>query len=465
MNNLILAVPVLERLEASGYEAYLVGGSVRDMLMNENGMGSGDDSPDVDVTTDATPEEVTAVFDEFSVAATGLKHGTVTVLIPERGNSGTGGYPVEITTYRRDGTYSDNRHPDNVEFVTSLEEDLKRRDFTINAMAMDVRGELHDFHGGRKDLAKGVISAVGDPDRRFNEDALRIMRALRFAAVLGSDKGKQFEMDTETEAAVFRNKDLLGNVSPERILVEFRKLIMGRNAGIVIRRYIDVIGIVIPELLVMKGFDQHNPYHRYDILEHSIRTMEKVRGPEYMKLAALFHDAGKPETFFLDEDGIGHMYGHPDAGERIVREIMGRLKADNATTERVALLVKHHDLFFRKDERLLKKWMNRYGTEVLLEILEVKRADNFATGNMSEELAVKFDEIEKMIGEIAASGDCFSLKDLAVDGNDLKAIGIKEGKQIGEILNHLLDKVIDEEVANVKEELIAEAQNKCRSYD
>jgi tRNA nucleotidyltransferase (CCA-adding enzyme) len=428
-------------------------------------MGSGDDSPDVDVTTDATPEEVTAVFDEFSVVATGLKHGTVTVLIPGRGNSVTGGYPVEITTYRRDGTYSDNRHPDNVEFVTSLEEDLKRRDFTINAMAMDVSGELQDFHGGRKDLAKGVIRAVGDPDRRFNEDALRIMRALRFAAVLASDKEKQFEMDTETEAAVFRNKDLLGNVSPERILVEFRKLIMGRNAGIVIRRYIDVIGIVIPELLVMKGFDQHNPYHRYDILEHSIRTMEKVRGPEYMKLAALFHDAGKPETFFLDEDGIGHMYGHPDAGERIVREIMGRLKADNATTERVALLVKHHDLFFRKDERLLKKWMNRYGTEVLLEILEVKRADNFATGNMSEELAVKFDEIEKMIGEIAASGDCFSLKDLVVDGNDLKAIGIKEGKQIGEILNHLLDKVIDGEVANVKEELIAEAQNKCRSYD
>lgn len=215
----------------------------------------------------------------------------------------------------------------------------------------------------------------------------------------------------------------------------------------------------------MKGFDQHNPYHRYDILEHSIRAMEKVRGPEYMKLAALFHDAGKPETFFLDGDGIGHMYGHPDAGERIVREIMGRLKADNATTERVALLVKYHDLFFRKDERLLKKWMNRYGTEVLLEILEVKRADNFATGNMSEELALKFDEIEEMIGEIAASGDCFSLKDLAVDGNDLKAVGIKEGKQIGEILSHLLDKVIDGEVGNVKEELIAEVQDKCRSND
>ncbi len=462
---MILAAPVLKRLEDSGYEAYLVGGSVREMLMNGDGMCSSDDYRDVDVATDAAPEEVIAVFDEFNVVETGLKHGTVTVLMPGNRYCGNERYPVEITTYRRDGTYSDNRHPDSVEFVTSLEEDLKRRDFTINAMAMNIREELQDFHGGRKDLANGVISAVGDPDRRFNEDALRIMRALRFAAVLGRDKKKQFEIDAETEAALFRNRNLLKNVSPERILSEFRKLITGWNAGIVIRCYVDVIGVVIPELLAMKGFDQHNPYHRYDILEHSIRAMEKVRGPEYMKLAALFHDAGKPETFFLDGDGIGHMYGHPDAGERIVREIMGRLKADNATTERVALLVKYHDLFFRKDERLLKKWMNRYGTEVLLEILEVKRADNFATGNMSEELALKFDEIEEMIGEIAASGDCFSLKDLAVDGNDLKAVGIKEGKQIGEILSHLLDKVIDGEVGNVKEELIAEVQDKCRSND
>ncbi len=464
---MILAAPILERLEASGHEAYLVGGSVRDMLIAGGEIQPGDNYGDVDVATGATPEDIMAVFDDCEVIGTGLKHGTVTVIVSDNGNGdcGIGRYPVEITTYRSDGTYSDNRHPDSVEFVTSLEEDLKRRDFTINAMAMDIRGKVRDFHGGSEDLMQGIIRAVGNPDRRFNEDALRIMRALRFAAVLGGGMDKQFEIDAETEAAVFRNKDLLKNVSAERIMAEFLKLIMGRDAGIVIRRYIDVLGVVIPELLEMKGFEQHNPYHRYDILEHCIRAMEEVRGPEHMKLAALFHDIGKPETFFMDEEGIGHMYGHPEAGERIVRDIMGRLKADKASAERVALLVKYHDLFFRKDEKLLKKWMNRFGTEVLLEILEVKRADNFATGNMSEELVLLFDEVEAMIREIAASDDCFSLRDLAVNGNDLKAIGIKEGKQIGEILQYLLNKVIDEEVPNVKEELIAEAQDKCRPND
>ena len=456
---------LIEMLEAAGFEAYYVGGCVRDLLRWQLDVKASASPGDIDVTTSATPEEMKRIFADLRYFETGIKHGTLTVLTPDASRR-----PIEITTFRTDGDYSDNRHPDQVRFVRNLEEDLARRDFTINAMAMDRRGEVIDVFGGQKDLEAGLIRAVGDPDKRFREDALRILRALRFAAVLDRE-GQAFAIESETEAAMFRNKDLLRNISAERIYAELKKLVTGPHAGIVIRRYVDILGVFIPELLPMKGFDQHNPYHKYDILEHCIRAMEVIEGAGFaedyqMKLAALLHDVGKPRTFFLDENGVGHMYGHAELGEKITRDILNRLKADNETKNRICTIIKYHDLVFQEDRRLLRRWMNRYTPEMLLEILHLKRADNLATGNMSEELAAKFDRIEDEIRTILAEEQCFSLKDLAIDGRDLMTLagGSNEGagqqdggRWIGETLEKLLDEVIDGTLPNKKEALSARA--------
>ena len=450
---------ILQILEDAGYEAYFVGGCVRDAFMAiEQTMKDSQGIPqgDVDVATNALPEETKDVFAKFRVIETGIKHGTVTVLLPEDDCENNAGgnkmIPVEITTYRTDGTYSDSRHPDQVRFVRNIEEDLARRDFTVNAMACDIKGQIVDPYGGRDDLSAGVIKAVGDADKRFKEDALRIMRGLRFAAVLG------FEIEEKTAAAMLKNRELLKNVSAERIFVELKKLLTGKFAGDVLRKYVDVLEDILPEIWAMKGFEQHNPYHKYDVLEHCIRAMEAVKTTpenlEEMKLAALLHDVGKPETYFMDEEGVGHFYGHPRKSEELVRGIMQRLKADKATLERVAVLVKYHDLIFDKDEKLLKRWMNRLGPEVLQEILEIKLADNFATGNMSSELGNKFNDIRDMMTEILRQEQCFSLKDLAVGGNDLIAAGMKPGPEVGRVLSKLLDAVIDGECENEKEALM-----------
>lgn len=434
---------ILEKLNSAGYEAFFAGGCVRDAVMQKLNMyvpAAGD----IDVTTNALPQETERVFEDCQVIETGIKHGTVTVVLPE-GN-------VEITTYRSDGSYSDNRHPDKVSFLASLEEDLARRDFTINAMACSLDGRITDPFGGMRDIRSRVIRAVGEPERRFEEDGLRIMRALRFAAVLN------FEIEPETARALFTKKHLLKSISVERVFTEFRKLLTGRNAGNVIRRYVDVLGEVMPELAAMKGFEQHNPYHRYDVLEHCIRAMEVVRTtPEnigYLKMASLFHDIGKPQTYSVDDNGIGHFYSHPAMSEVIVNNIMKRFRADNFTARRVGTLVKRHDLIFEKDERLLKRWMNRLGSDVLAEILEIKLADNFATGNMSPELLQKFCDIRELLQDILAQQQCFTLKDLAVDGNDVIACGVAPGPDVGKALDQLLMKVIDGELPNDREALI-----------
>lgn len=445
---------ILDRLHAAGYEGYFVGGCIRDILIAARRGILAEGMPpigDIDVATNASPQQVQEVFTSYQVVLTGLKHGTVTVVLPAEG-APSRPIPVEVTTYRSDGSYSDRRHPDSVTFLSCIAEDLARRDFTINAMACDVSGNVVDCFGGQGDIDAKIIRAVGDPNKRFQEDALRIMRALRFAAVLG------FAIEPETETAIFENKHLLQDVSAERIFMELKKLLTGKNAGNVIRRYVDVLGVVIPELLPMKGFEQHNSYHRYDVLEHCIRAMELVRTtPEnagYMKLAALFHDIGKPGTYSMDGKGIGHFYGHPKKSEELVRAILLRLSADKRTMERVAGLVKRHDLLFERDERLLKKWMNRLSPEVLLEILEIKLADNLATGNMSAELEVKFIDIRKMIAEILVQEQCFSRKTLAVSGNDVLAAGVKPGPAVGAALDKLLDAVIEGACENEREALL-----------
>ena len=457
----------IQMLEDAGYEAFYVGGCVRDLIMRD--IAAEDPASitygDIDVTTDATPEEMEEVFRDYRLIETGIKHGTVTVL-------NGAGMPVEITTFRTDGDYSDHRHPDSVIFVRDLKEDLQRRDFTINAIAMDRHGNIRDPFGGEADIRRRIIRAVGDPDKRFREDALRIMRALRFAAILeGGNKlageAAAFAIEARTEEAMFRNKELLRNVSAERIFVEFKKLIVGSNAGNVIRRYVDILGVIIPELLPMKGFDQRNPYHKYDVLEHCVRAMEVIEIPAdapaeqvYMKIAALLHDVGKPDTFFIGEDGIGHTYGHPARGEEMVRQIMERLKADHTTRARVASLVKYHDLVFQEDDRLLKRWIGRFGEKHLIEILHIKRADNIATGKMSHELEEKFNRVEDRIKQIAASNACCSVKDLAVNGNDVLAAidrlanipDNQKGPLVGKVLDQVLNEVIDGALRNLREE-------------
>ena len=457
-----LADPVLRRLEEAGFSAHLVGGSVRDILMSPGDAGPEESLPDktdLDVTTEALPEEVCNIFSPLAVIGAGLAHGTVTVLlpVPEKGSlegsdEEAPRIPVEITTWRKDGNYSDGRHPDQVRFVSSLEEDLARRDFTINAIAMDRRGDVVDPFGGREDLKKKLIRAVGDPQARFREDGLRILRALRFASVLG------FDLVKETDQAVRDWRELLDGISAERVYVELKKLLTGQNAGRILREYTEVLGVVLPELLLMEGFAQNNPYHRYDVLEHGIRALETVKttpeNREYMKWTALFHDVGKPSTYTQDEMGIGHFYGHPQAGAEILRDMMKRLKADRATADRIVLLVKQHDLVFDESDRTLKRWMGRFTPQVLLEVLAIKRADNIATGNVSQELLDKFDRVEERICQIRDKGECLTVHDLAVDGKDLMDVGIPEGPRIGAALSRLLDQVIDGELPNEREALL-----------
>ena len=438
------ARPVLEALEKNGHKALLVGGCVREALRGN------EDRTDLDVTTGASPQEVKEVFRQWHVIDTGIKHGTVTVMMPVE--EGGEKIPVEVTTFRSDGDYSDGRHPDEIRFVGSVEEDLARRDFTINSMAVGLDGELIDPFGGREDLKKGLIRAVGDPNVRFREDGLRIMRALRFASVL------DFEIEKDTADALLLHKDLLKQISPERIFVELKKTLAGKSAGRVVREFTDVFSVVIPELEDIRGFHQRNSYHRYDVLEHCIRAMEAVEttpeNREYMKLMALLHDVGKPSTFTLDEDGIGHFYGHAGEGDRICRAILQRLRSDGFTRDRICYLVHYHDLVFEEDDRLLKRWMSRHGTEVLLEILDFKKADNIATGNVTEELLDKFNRIKRRIMEIEKEGDCLRVKDLAVNGKDLMDAGVAPGPAMGGVLEKLLYAVLDGKVENDRAKLL-----------
>ena len=443
---------VLKKLNGAGYEAYYVGGCVRDAMMGRSG-------GDVDVTTNALPEQIKKVFAGWRTIDTGIQHGTVTVLVPEEGcgeSEKDGVIPVEVTTYRSDGDYSDSRHPDQVQFLKSLEEDLARRDFTVNTMACDLEGNIIDPFGGKEDIETETLRAAGDAGRRFQEDALRIMRGLRFASVL------DFEIEEKTAAAMMDSRHLLKEISAERIFAELKKLVTGKAAGKVLRNYVDVFEYVIPELYAMKGFLQHNPYHKYDVLEHCIRAMEEIRttpeNQEYMKLAALFHDVGKPDTFFMDEEGIGHFYGHPAKGEEVIHEILMRLRADRFMLERISLLVKRHDLIFKRDEVLLKKWMNRLSPEVMFELLEIKRADNVATGNMHHKLKDKFEDIRIMMEQILEEEQCFSLKDLAADGRDIIGLGVAAGPEIGLILAGLLEAVIEGRCENDKEKLLELAE-------
>ena len=431
---------VLRRLRDAGHAAYAVGGCVRDCMM-------GLVPTDYDVATSATPEETLRVFSGERVIETGVKHGTVTVLADGAG--------VEVTTFRVDGAYSDTRRPDAVAFTLSLSADLARRDFTVNAMAWDEREGLVDLYGGAADIGGRVIRCVGDPDTRFREDALRILRALRFAAVL------DFSIEAETAAALRRNAPLLEKISAERVNIELCKLLCGKNARAVLLDYGDVLGVPIPEILPMRGFDQHNPYHIYDVWAHTAIAVESAPPTVVLRLAALLHDVGKPPCFTLDEGG-GHFYGHAKAGAEMADAILRRLRFDTATRERVVLLVREH-CGFELTERAVKRALNRLGPEAYFELAALMRADNLAQSPALRHRQAWIDEMERLGREILNQDACFSLKDLAVNGDDLIAAGCAPGPALGAALKTLLDAVIDGRAENEKAALLAYLELESKS--
>lgn len=427
---------ILEKLNDAGFEAFAVGGCVRDSLLNKN-------PKDYDVTTSAKPDEIKAVFSGYRVIDTGIKYGTVTVI--------SEGKPIEVTTYRVDGEYNDNRRPKSVTFTSALEEDLKRRDFTVNAMAFNPRTGLIDLFGGQTDLDKGIIKAIGNPTERFNEDGLRIMRALRFPSCYG------FKIESKTSAAIHNCRDLLKNIAAERIAAEFNRLICG-TCGYILREFYDVFSVFIPELYKCVGFEQHTKYHNRDVFEHIIATVEAVEPILYLRLAMFFHDIGKPQYFKLDEKGIGHFKGHP-LGSRIIAEsVLKRLKYDNETTKKVLTLVENHDIIIENRDKLIKRYLCRYGEAMLKDIVAVHIADDKGKSPKYQNRIETYNLVIKRIDEIVAEGECISLKKLAVNGNDIKKLGFS-GEEIGIILNKLLDMVIEEKCENKKDKLLLEAEN------
>ena len=427
----------LEMLTAAGYEAYLVGGAVRDYV-RDNRRGK-----DWDITTNAMPEEVEQVFSGFRLIETGLKHGTVTVVIDRE--------PLEITTYRIDGSYSDHRRPDSVRFTRNLKEDLARRDFTMNALAYNPNTGVVDLVGGRADIAANLVRCVGEPDRRFQEDALRILRALRFAAVF------DMTVDVETADAIHRNKRLLEKIAVERIQVELTKLLCGVGAARILREFADVIAVVVPEIIPMFGFAQRNPHHDRDVWEHTIAVTASIPAQPVLRWAAFLHDIGKPHCFSLDDQGIGHFYGHGARSTDIAETVLRRLRFDNATRERVVLLIKHHDTPLPREEKGIKRLMNRLGVEASWQLLQMHRAD---TAGQHPYCAVRYAELDgvgQIMQQIVDAAACFAVKDLAINGSDLLALGF-QGREIGQALQDALNAVIDGAVPNERQALIAFVQ-------
>lgn len=415
---------ILNRLTAAGFQAYAVGGCVRDSFL-------GTVPGDWDICTSALPEETEACFSDLRVVETGLKHGTVTVIFK--------GVPYEITTFRSDGNYLDHRRPQQVNFVRTLKEDLLRRDFTINAMAVGLDEEIQDPFGGRQDLTDGIIRCVGDPDTRFTEDALRILRGLRFASRLG------FSIAPETAAAMERNKNLLSYVSGERIYKELTGILIGTYAQSVLEQYGGVLAAVLPEIQPSMGFLQRNPFHNRDVWQHTLEALGKSRPDPIVRWALLLHDLGKPDCFTLDDRGIGHFYGHPQRSMELAEQILDRFHGDKKTRDTICLLVRDHDREAPATIKNARRWIARYGRDNVRLLLEVKRCDCLAHVDTPKTRARynNLMEMTRLIRECLETERCFSVRDLPVKGGDVMALGVPAGPQVGRILEGLLDDVLD----------------------
>lgn len=440
--NMIFDLPsevslVLNRLQENGFSAYIVGGCVRDSFM-------GVAPYDYDITTSAVPDEMKSVFKDMPVIETGIKHGTLTVLAGEKK------MPIEVTVYRSEFGYSDNRRPDKVEFVTDIEEDLSRRDFTMNAIAYDGKtgSDVVDMFDGISDIENKIIRCVGEPHKRFSEDALRIMRALRFSAVLG------FKIEPSTKEAIHKNRDRLKNISSERVFVELKKLLAGAYATDVLREYRDVIAVILPELEPMFDFPQRSKYHCYDIWEHTLHSLDGIKRDAALRFAMLFHDTGKPDVHSIEiknGDTIDHFYAHSLYSKKHAHAALKRLKADNNFKDTVLELILHHDDVIVPSKKSVGKMLKKLGESRLRQLFMIKRADCMGQAlRLRKDGLCELDKCIKIMDEIIAEGRCFSLSQLEIDGNDLKNLGFV-GRDIGTVLNIVLNAVIEEKVENKRE--------------
>ena len=429
---------LIHTLQNNGHSAYIVGGCVRDSIL-------GRIPHDYDICTSATPSEMLEIFKDKKIIETGLQHGTVTVVV--------NGEPYEITTYRIDGIYSDNRRPDTVTFTDKLVEDLRRRDFTINAMAYNDKEGLIDPFNGMEDIKYKKISCVGCAEDRFGEDALRILRAIRFAAQL------EFTIMPGTDREIHKQYKNLKNISIERINSEFCKIASSDDFCVELLLYKDVFSLFISELKDMFDFPQNNPWHIWDVFGHTIHAVEYCDSDDLVvRLAVFFHDFGKPHSYQDGEDGIRHFKGHGKVSADMTDSIMKRLRFDNETRNNVVELVYYHDATFEVGKKYVKRWLNKIGEKQFRRLLQVKKADNKAQNlELSSDRIEELEEIELLIDKVLQEDECFSLKDLAVNGKDLMGVGYKAGKELGNTLNKLLQLVIDGDCPNEKEKLLQEA--------
>ena len=425
-------------LQSAGFEAYAVGGCVRDSLLGKT-------PNDWDITTSAKPEDMKSVFADFHCIDTGIKHGTVTVVID--------GEPLEITTFRLDGEYEDNRHPKSVTFTSDLGADLGRRDFTVNAMAYSKMTGTVDLFGGQNDLKNKIIRCVGDPDRRFNEDALRILRALRFASAL------DFEIEEKTAQSLLKNCALLGNISEERIAKELLKLVCGKGAKRILTDFAPVLFEILPELQPMYKNSHDNPHHCYDIYEHTLIAVESIAPEPTLRFAMLLHDCGKPAVKKFDENGVAHFYGHQRISAEISAQILARLKVSNKFRDEILFLVSNHDRWeLYENTEKMPRYLSKFGLDGVLKLLKVMRADVLA---QSPEYRYRLDQIadaEEIAKNLAAQKPCLSLSELQINGRTLMDIGIPQGRKLGAVLAQLLDEVIDGVTKNTQEALTTRAR-------
>ena len=429
---------IIDTFYENNYEAFMVGGCIRDSLLLK-------DPKDYDIATSATPTITESLFDK--TIPTGIKHGTITVLIDKE--------PFEVTTYRIEGKYKDNRRPDEISFVTDIKDDLSRRDFTINAFAYNSREGLKDYFNGLEDLKNRIIRTVGNSDKRFNEDALRIMRAIRFSAQLN------FEIEENTLNAIKKNKELLENISAERIRDELCKILISDNPrkGLILLRDCGVLNIIIPELIPLIGFNQRNKYHHEDIFNHTLSVVENTPNNLILRLSALFHDIGKPDCFFIDDDGNGRFFGHNNVSEEITEKILTRLRFDNKTIKTVCILIKEHmNVLNNPSNVAIKRLINRVSVDNIHLLYSLQEAD-IKSLKIPDEALYKLNIMRDKTKFILESKAPMSTKDLAIDGGTLiSELSLVPGKIIGDTLNHILQLVLNNPALNTKETLLSEAK-------
>lgn len=433
------AKKIIKLLLDNGFKAYAVGGCVRDEIMGRG-------AEDTDIATSATPKEVEDVLSGNGIkfVETGVKHGTITAVIHH--------IPYEITTFRTEGEYLDNRHPESVNYITDLKEDLSRRDFTINAIAYNEVEGVVDVFGGIEDINNRIIKAVGNPNKRFNEDALRIMRALRFSSVLS------FSIEEKTKRAIFDNRELLKNIASERIYTELVKLLLGDNVQEVLLEYREVIAVIIPELSDCFDYPQNSKWHIYDVYTHIVKSVAASPKKDYIRLSLLLHDIGKPFCKTTDEKGQDHFKGHPIISAEFSRRILKRLKVSNDIFTKVITLVEIHDRYITKRPSNIKSWLRRLGEELIFDFIDVKIAD-LKTHNqdLSAPEIKTLEEIKGMVKEIIQRKEPYKISDLKINGNDLKAIGFS-GHYIADELEKLINDVSGNPNCNTKEKLLNQAK-------